>query len=614
MLGKTTYSTIFITLFLFILLLTGCEGDTSNLVAKSGDWKLSTKEFRDAAIRRFGGPEGAARKTDEELYGYAEDMLVRKLQVRDAYKLGLDTAPEVESEYQDYLRKAAVAELYVDQILDKVISEEDLKEFYSKDREEIKASHILILDNEDTTPQAAKRKIDKIYEKTQKPGAVFKDLAQKYSEDETAPDGDLGWFRWGTMVDPFQEMAFSLQRGEISSPVKTEYGWHIIQLHDRRKVKNLGTFEDEKDRIKQQLSRQRRSDLLEAAKAFVDKEKEVRKVVYKDDNIKKIVEAIKSKNNPPDPYSALTKQEQDLPLAELDDGAQVITMTQIAPKMKSLGPQRPDYGSVEKIHEFIDVVLSEAYLLPDAARRLGLYEKPIVQERATEARDRKAYQLAYKQMVIEKAKPDENEAEKYYKSNPDKYMTDAQFTLVEILVAEKELGLEIAERARKGENMREMAAKYSVRRKAKENMGTLGPIRRMQYGIIGREAAKAKIGEVVGPLKHGSKWTVFKVISKEEPQLNEFQKVKNKVIADLRAENTRRLEKEWIDKLKKKYSWKIYKKTISNMFATERERLKARDSRKQAKHSPAPTKTPGKKVVNINPTPTPAGTEKKKVD
>ncbi|MEW6411785.1 MAG: peptidylprolyl isomerase [Candidatus Zixiibacteriota bacterium] len=73
-------------------------------------------------------------------------------------------------------------------------------------------------------------------------GANFAELAQYYSEDVTAQSGgDLGWFRQGQMVGPFDSTVFSMKRGEISKPVKTEFGWHIIKLLETR---DTGTGKD----------------------------------------------------------------------------------------------------------------------------------------------------------------------------------------------------------------------------------------------------------------------------------------------------------------------------------------------------------------------------------
>mgnify|MGYP000856254173 FL=1 len=90
---------------------------------------------------------------------------------------------------------------------------------------EVRAAHILVA-NEDKAKEL---------HKMIKGGADFADLARRHS---TCPSGrkggDLGWFKKGMMVKEFEDAAFSHGKGEIVGPVKTQFGWHIIQVQDQR--------------------------------------------------------------------------------------------------------------------------------------------------------------------------------------------------------------------------------------------------------------------------------------------------------------------------------------------------------------------------------------------
>lgn len=92
--------------------------------------------------------------------------------------------------------------------------------------EQVHAAHILV---------GTKDLADSIYEQLQQPGADFAQIAMDQSLDEaTAPNGgDLGWFARGIMVQAFDDVAFSLQPGEISPPFQTEFGWHIVKVYAR---------------------------------------------------------------------------------------------------------------------------------------------------------------------------------------------------------------------------------------------------------------------------------------------------------------------------------------------------------------------------------------------
>lgn len=89
---------------------------------------------------------------------------------------------------------------------------------------EIRASHILV-----QTEDEAKKLYDEIQN-----GKSFADIAQAVSLCPSGKNGgDLGFFGKGMMVKPFEDAAFSLEVGEVSQPVQTQFGWHLIQLTDK---------------------------------------------------------------------------------------------------------------------------------------------------------------------------------------------------------------------------------------------------------------------------------------------------------------------------------------------------------------------------------------------
>ncbi len=108
--------------------------------------------------------------------------------------------------------------------------------------EQVHAAHILV----DTKDLA-----DSIYAEVTKPGANFEEIARNQSNDSAtaANGGDLGWFTRGEMVPAFAQVAFSLQPGQISQPVQTEFGWHIIKVYDHQQ--NRPMTDDQIAKVKQ---------------------------------------------------------------------------------------------------------------------------------------------------------------------------------------------------------------------------------------------------------------------------------------------------------------------------------------------------------------------------
>ena len=118
-----------------------------------------------------------------------------------------------------------------------------------------KAQHILLKADSDNAVSAAESSIRKIYAQARS-GTDFSALARQYSQDTSAGNGgDLGWFSDGQMVAPFEDAVHKLKPGQVSPPVRTQFGWHIIKLNE---VRDAGTPEErQRNAVRQYISNQR---------------------------------------------------------------------------------------------------------------------------------------------------------------------------------------------------------------------------------------------------------------------------------------------------------------------------------------------------------------------
>ncbi|HEY8193769.1 MAG TPA: peptidylprolyl isomerase [Hyphomicrobium sp.] len=161
----------------------------------------------------------------------------------------LDKGPDYDTRL-NYLKRRALRELYFEKVIKASVTDADARKIYDdqvkllKPEEEVSARHILV--ETEAEAKALKEKLDK--------GADFAQLAKENSKDPGSKDdgGNLGYFGHGQMVPQFEDVVFKLKKGEVSEPVKTQFGWHLVKLEDRR-TKQPPAFEIVKDRIVQSL-------------------------------------------------------------------------------------------------------------------------------------------------------------------------------------------------------------------------------------------------------------------------------------------------------------------------------------------------------------------------
>ena len=172
-----------------------------------------------------------------------------------------------ESDVQAQIERGMAIQKLIDkEVTEKIkVSDEETKAFYDKNPqlfqqpEQIKASHILIKVQADAPADQkaeARKKIEDVQQKVKK-GEDFATLAKTYSEGPSGPKGgDLGYFRRGQMVKPFEEAAFSLKPDETSEIVETQFGYHLIKVNDKKPAKKM-TYAEVKDRLNEHLKKQK---------------------------------------------------------------------------------------------------------------------------------------------------------------------------------------------------------------------------------------------------------------------------------------------------------------------------------------------------------------------
>lgn len=196
-----------------------------------------------------------------------------------------------------YWRRRALRDLYFETAVRDAVKDDEAQKFYDeqvkaiKPQEEVQAKHILVEDE---------AKAKEIVEKLGK-GGDFAVLAKEFSKDPGSKDtgGDLGYFGRGQMVPEFEKAAFELEKGKVSAPVKSSFGFHVIKVEDKR-TKAPPTFDQVKDRIKTSMMQQK-------AQAVGTELRNKAQIEYIDEGVKKMVDdekAAAAKSAAPAPADA----------------------------------------------------------------------------------------------------------------------------------------------------------------------------------------------------------------------------------------------------------------------------------------------------------------------
>jgi peptidyl-prolyl cis-trans isomerase C len=189
------------------------------------------------------------------LVGYMVDL---KLGARAATQAKIGDDPDFQRRMA-YFRDKMLLDDYLQQEAKKAVTAEGMRKLYDDSvknippEEEVHARHILV-----PTEEEAKK-----VEARVKGGEDFAKVAGEVSKDPGSgkEGGDLGWFTKDRMVPEFADAAFKLQPGQVSDPVKSQFGWHVIKLEEKRQ-KPVPSFDDVKDQVAQYMQRKAQSDIV----------------------------------------------------------------------------------------------------------------------------------------------------------------------------------------------------------------------------------------------------------------------------------------------------------------------------------------------------------------
>lgn len=236
------------------------EGQEDPLVAT-----VDGQEIRQADVTGYVAtlpPQTQQLPREQLLPLVLQELVSTKILVKLARRGGLDQNAEFERQI-NFAAEQILRQLFLEQLSDTAVNDEAIQRYYddnivsAEGDVEVRARHILLETKEDAL--AVAEEIEG--------GGDFEQLARDRSTGPSAPaGGDLGYFTKDAMVAPFAEAAFAMGIGDVSEPVQTRFGWHVIKVEDRRETAPP-PLDQVRDQITQQVFRQVVQDVISGERA-----------------------------------------------------------------------------------------------------------------------------------------------------------------------------------------------------------------------------------------------------------------------------------------------------------------------------------------------------------
>ncbi len=526
--------------------LSGCGKSGGGTVAKVGNEDITTKDFSDYIQNMYFTYQSAQDEFNKKRE-LLDTLIVIRMLIQAAYEKGLDKSEEIARVVLANKDKFLLDALYQVQIADKAtVSDAEVKDFYDKLAYKVRASQMILKDPD--TAQALVKRLAA--------GESFDQLAYQYSVDPSAKRnrGDLGYFTYGAFatVPEFENAVFKLEPGEVSPPVKSQYGYHIIKLVDRQPNDSRGTFKDMKESLTNQLINSRRNillrDYLEKLKAkypfavdhtTCDYLLKKRESLYPPQLL-----ATLPKNDFDD--AQLDRNEKELVLATWEGGqVTVFEYLTLARQQQVPASARPNFDSYDSLATFLfQVKLND--ILSFEANHEGLENNDAFKHKIQLFKEWTMADVMRNDSIPKLPVPDDAAIRKYYDEHPDEFTNAAKVHVYEVLLSDEIQATKLARTIRSLDEFKKYARELTERSGYRTKDGDLDYVERQWYPEIFDAAQKTAVGSIGGPVVTHAKYSIFYVVDKMNAQLKDYLGVKRTIQQKLVNQQKNDEFQQWI--------------------------------------------------------------------
>ncbi len=543
---KTWSSPVILTLSALCLgaWISGCGKSDSKVVAEVGSYGISIKEFNEMAKSLR-----PAFKTAQEEFDakdkLLDSMVTQRLLVMAAYDKGLDKADEVKTAVAQNQAKFLLDALYNKEIESKVsVTEAAVRDFYNRLESRIHVAHILVTQSD--TAQMLVKKLSQ--------GASFEQLAYDYSADPGAKrnKGDLGFVTWGAMASlpEFEDAAFKLQPGEVSAPIHSRYGYHIIKVIEKQPNPARDTFEKMKPQLEKQLGDiQRQRTAVQYVASIKDKYPitvdrttcdyllKKRESLYPPDLLKSL-----PKNDFDD--AQLDRPEKELVLATWD-GGQINVGEYLTAARQMPAQTRPNFDSYDSLAIMI-FQMKVTDILTYEANKTGIENDPEYKRKINLFKELTMADLMKNDSAMKAPLPSEDLVRKYFDDHQQDFQEPARIHIYEIQLSDEIQAGKLAKQIKSIEAFKQKATELTERAGKRATAGDMGYIERPWFPEIFDLAQKTSVGGIGGPVVNSGKYSIFYVVDKINAKVTDYLAVKHQIELQLQQQASAEKFDQWV--------------------------------------------------------------------
>lgn len=550
-------------------LVAGCSGGgggDEKVVAKAGDITVTLADFQDA-YTRISPDNRPDISTLEAKRSFANDLVNREILLAEGKRITGEHADLIRNQIQETRRQNMLTALYRTEVEEKVeVLAADVKELYDRRKTNIKASHILV-----ETVEDAQRIRDEITS-----GKIsFADAARQYSMDQSTKKngGALGEIRWSTTVPEFQAVAFDLENvGDISEPVSTNFGVHVIRL-DERIPQEMESLEDLRVTLRPEVRRMREVQRMDE---FITELEAKVHLQLPDEGYQAVLEAMdafatQDIDTIPEAeryIPAVSPEQQQLPLATWDGGVWRVSdhldWLRARPVTSRPLARMPLVG----LKEIVRASEIRTTILFEAAEREGYADRPDVAGPTDRHGEALTIEVVHGRFLQQADVPMED-AKALYDStvavNDEAFLFPDRIDPVIIVQTDESAVREALRQIRAGVPEDKVVQEFSVDPRSKANNGHMGLVPRGTFDPKLEESMfdPSLVGKGwVGPMFASNGVAAVKILDYQKSRRATFEEMEAEITRQLANQRGEQAFEDWLREQREERGVEIFDETL----------------------------------------------------